>query len=81
MFTPLPMHIEFTSPRNTVPYQMLQPSPITTSPIIVAFSAKKVSFPIMGVKPLTDFINAMNYYVLSVIVNVLLIQKYAKRMN
>ena len=37
----------------------LQPSPISTSPIMVALSAKNVSFPILGVKPLTDFIKAI----------------------
>ena len=41
------------------PNQMLQPSPISTSPIIAALSAKNVSLPIFGVKPLTDFIIAM----------------------
>ena len=59
--TPLPIRMEFTSPRNTVPNQILQPSPISTSPIIVALSAKNVSLPIWGVKPLTDFIKAITF--------------------
>ena len=36
----LPMRIALTSPRNTALNQMLQSFPITTSPIIVALSAK-----------------------------------------
>ena len=39
--------------------QTLQPSPITTSPIIVAFSARKHSLPISGVKPLTGIMRAI----------------------
>ena len=58
MFTPLPMRMEFTSPRITELNHILQSLPITTSPIIVALSAKKQFSPIAGVNPLTDFIKA-----------------------
>jgi hypothetical protein len=38
--------MELTSPRNTAPYHTLQSSPMTTSPIITAVSAKKQFFPV-----------------------------------
>ena len=40
ILTPFPIRIEFTSPRNIAPNQILHPSPITTSPIMVALSAR-----------------------------------------
>ena len=60
------MRIEFTSPRSTVPNQILQPSPNglrQDQPVLErggeSLSAKKVSLPIFGVKPRTDLINAI----------------------
>ena len=53
------MRMELTSPLNTVLNHMLQSSPITTSPIIVALSAKKQLFPNAGVNPRTDLISAI----------------------
>jgi hypothetical protein len=55
----LPIRIEFTSPRNTAPYQMLLSSPIITSPIITAVSAKKQLLPMLGLMPLSVFISAI----------------------
>jgi len=40
MFTLFPIRIEFTSPRRTVLNQKLQSSPMMTSPMIAALSAK-----------------------------------------
>lgn len=61
MFTRLPMVMVFTSPRSTVLYQMLHSSPMVTSPTTTAVSARKQSFPILGVNPRTFLINAMIY--------------------
>src|SRR5690554_7544662 len=59
MLTLLPSRMELTSPRSTALYQMLQSSPISTSPIMVAFSARKTLFPNFGINPLTSFMSAI----------------------
>src|SRR6187200_367966 len=47
-FTLFPIFIKFTSPLTTALNQMLQSSPITTSPTIVELGAKKQLFPNCG---------------------------------
>src|SRR4051812_41670683 len=46
-----PIRIGITSPRTTVPYQMLDSSPITTSPITAAVSAMNTPLPRLGRLP------------------------------
>ena len=58
MFTRLPMRMELTSPRSTVPNQdaaFVAHHDITYHTGVVR---QKQSFPISGVKPLTDLIMA-----------------------
>lgn len=47
-FTLFPSRIKFTSPRTTALNQILQSSPITTSPTIVELGAKKQLLPNSG---------------------------------
>lgn len=56
-FTLFPMQIEFTSPRITALNQILQSSPIVTSPQSVAFGAIKQLFPHKGLIPFTSHKN------------------------
>jgi hypothetical protein len=51
----------FTSPLKTALNQMLQSSPITTSPTIVALGAIKQSFPKLGRTPFTGKITGIKY--------------------
>ena len=43
------MRMELSSPRNTQPNQIDEPSAISTSPMIVAFGAMKTPRPMRGV--------------------------------
>src|SRR5258706_8936191 len=46
-----PMRIALLSPRNTQPYQIDEPAPISTSPMTTAVSAMKASGAIRGSRP------------------------------
>jgi hypothetical protein len=59
MFTRLPMVIELTSPLITAENQTEHSSPMTTSPVMVALSARKQSFPNTGLIPLTGNMSAI----------------------
>src|SRR5579871_5245717 len=59
IFTLSPMRMQFTSPLTTALNQMLQSSPISTSPTIVALGATKQFFPKRGDLPSTGSIVAI----------------------
>jgi hypothetical protein len=59
MFTRLPIVMEFTSPLITAENQTEHSSPITTSPVMVALSARKQSFPKTGLIPRTGNMSAI----------------------
>src|SRR5579871_6265880 len=59
IFTLSPMRMQFTSPLTTALNQMLQCSPISTSPTTVALGATKQFFPKRGDLPSTGNIVAI----------------------